>query len=44
MFKVRHKETGKIKTVYGWNGAHFMVYDDGIWYYVPMTEYEPVEE
>lgn len=44
MFKVRDRHTGKIKTVYGWNGTNFLIYDDGVWYYIPMEDYEPLEE
>lgn len=44
MFKVRHKETRVIRTVYGWNGTHFLFYMGEGWYYLPMEHYEPVEE
>lgn len=41
MFLVRHKETGKIRTVYGWNGTYFLVFGNEGWSYIPMDEYEP---
>lgn len=44
MFKVKHKETGEVKPVYGLCGILFMFYEDGKWICAPMEEYEPVEE
>lgn len=44
MFKVRHKQTLKVETVYGWNGTYFLVFTPGGWSYIPMDAYEPVEE
>ena len=47
MFKVRHKDTGEIRTVYGWSGGlYFLFYSDthGCWISDNMNYYEPVEE
>ena len=44
MFKVKSKNRGIIRTVYGWNGVNFLFYEDGKWFYGPMDAYEPVEE
>ena len=42
MFKVRHKETGDIYTVYGMNGSMFLLYGHE-WFYEYMGYFEPVE-
>lgn len=46
MFKVFHKGTGRVYTVYAVNGLHFMVWDarGAIWVWLPMEECEPVED
>lgn len=44
MFKVRHKETGEIRTVYGQNGTYFLFCLNGEWRYGPIEKYEPLEE
>lgn len=43
MFKVRHKETGAIRTVYKVSGGMFMFYSCGEWYWDCLSYYEPVE-
>lgn len=44
MFKVRHKETGEIRTVYGNSGPLFIFYYQGGWVFESMVYYEPVED
>ena len=40
MFDVKHRETGEIRTVYGWNGTMFLFYN-GSWFYDDMANYKP---
>lgn len=46
MFKVRHKETGEIRTVYAINGSMFLLYDfcHNEWYYEYIRFFEPLED
>jgi hypothetical protein len=44
MFKVKHRKTGQIRTVYGVNGFMFLFYIYGSWEWLPIAGYEPVEE
>ena len=44
MFQVRHKQTGKIRTVYGLNGTHYLLWDKEIgWFYEDISAYRPSE-
>lgn len=45
MFHVRHKETGKLKTVYAVSGFNFLLWNDeeSCWYYDFMGHYKPYE-
>ena len=45
MFRVRHKVSGEVRTVYAMDGLYFMVWDAEArtWCWVPISEYEPVE-
>ncbi len=50
MYKVRHIETGEVKTVFAVSGLNFLFYDGkdehGIpmWSYGEMNQYEPAKE
>lgn len=46
MFKVFHKVSNRVYTVYGINGVRFVVWDpqEQLWLWLEMTECEPVEE
>lgn len=46
MFKMFHKGTGRVYTVYAVNGLFFMAWDsrESTWLWLPMTECEPVED
>lgn len=46
MFKVEDKTTGEIITVYGLNGAFFLIYDTvhDWWFYKPIEECRPVAD
>lgn len=45
MFKVICIETGRIHTVYGWNGIMFLLYDDlsMCWFWKEMDGFMPME-
>jgi len=45
MFTVRHKETGKLKTVYAVTGPNFLLWDKEKrhWYYDAIVNYRPYE-
>ena len=45
MFKVVHKETGEVRTVYGFAGIRFLFWnsEEGCWQYGDMENYTPVE-
>ena len=43
MFKVRHKETGAILTVYALCGIMFLFHNGDEWYCDYMEHYEPME-
>lgn len=44
MFKVIHKETGEIVTVFGISGLMFMLWDeqDGEWWFDSIKNYKPL--
>ena len=44
MFKVIHKETGEIATVYGFTGSMFMLWseEDHSWWFDFIENYEPL--
>lgn len=46
MFKVRHKETGEIRTAYGWNGVLLRFYNSKAerWFWASSDNWEPVKE
>lgn len=46
MYKVTHKKTGTVRTVYGINGLYFLLWDeeDQSWTYESMDNYRPMEE
>lgn len=44
MYKVRSLRSGNIYTVYGLNGALFLLRKNGKWVYEPIEYYEPMEE
>ena len=46
MFRVRHKVSGEVRTVYAMDGLYFMIWnaETRTWCWVPISEYEPVEE
>lgn len=45
MFQVIHKQTGKIRTVYGMSGIKFLFWndDEACWEYGDMDNYSPAE-
>ena len=45
MFKVKHKVSGEVRTVYAMDGLYFMIWnaETRTWFWVPILEYEPVE-
>ena len=45
MVKVRHKETGKVRVVYGISGLFFLMWEDSTdsWFYADMNKYRPLE-
>ena len=45
MYKVIHKETGEIRTVYGITGIRFLLWNekDDCWEYEDMEKYRPAE-
>lgn len=44
MFRVVHKETGLIRTVYGQNGLYFLFWntEQEVWEYDHMDKYKPL--
>lgn len=49
MFKVKHKETGQVRTVYGYDEVSvkslwFLTYYDGEWTWIDSANYVPYEE
>lgn len=46
MYKVMHKETGEVVTVYGINGTYFLLFnkEEQQWYYSEQDNFVPKED
>lgn len=44
MFKVRNIKDGKVRTAYAVHGTMLLFYEDGMWIYDDIANYEPEGE